>query len=202
MLAKRTLDVVVAAVVLVLCSPVLISLYILIRIQMGAPVFFVQERPGLFGRPFKMMKFRSMTSAIDSNGTLLDDEARLTSLGKFLRRTSLDELPALFNVLKGDMSLVGPRPLLMRYLPLYSPEQSKRHNVLPGITGWAQVNGRNSIEWEKKFELDVWYVNNRNLFLDFKILFLTILKVMKREGISAVDSATMPEFKGSSDQQT
>ncbi len=165
---------------------------------MGGPVFFVQERPGLQARSIFLNKFRSMTSETDADGNLLDDSQRITALGNFLRKSSLDELPSLFNVLKGDMSLVGPRPLLVKYLPLYSAEQARRHDVLPGVTGWAQVNGRNALQWEEKFKLDVWYVDNRSILLDLKILYMTILKVIKRDGISAADESTMPEFKGSS----
>jgi len=164
---------------------------------MGRPVLFKQMRPGLNGKPFYMYKFRTMTYERDEQGTLLSDELRLTGLGRFLRSTSLDELPELFNILKGDMSLVGPRPLLMQYLDRYTPEQARRHEVKPGITGWAQVNGRNAISWEEKFALDVWYVDNCSLWLDMKILLMTLVKVFKREGISAAGEATMPEFMGS-----
>ncbi len=198
MILKRLIDIVVASLVLVLLSPVLIVLYVLVRINMGGPVFFVQERPGLQARSIFLNKFRSMTSETDADGNLLDDSQRITALGNFLRKSSLDELPSLFNVLKGDMSLVGPRPLLVKYLPLYSAEQARRHDVLPGVTGWAQVNGRNALQWEEKFKLDVWYVDNRSILLDLKILYMTILKVIKRDGISAADESTMPEFKGSS----
>lgn len=165
--------------------------------KLGAPVFFTHERPGLHGNPFRMIKFRTMIDAFDSVGNPLPDADRLTPFGEFLRKFSLDELPELWNVLKGDMSLVGPRPLLMAYLPLYSPAQLKRHNVKPGITGWAQVNGRNAISWEQKFELDVWYVENQSFWLDVKILFKTLFKVMKREGVSHDGEATMPRFRGS-----
>ena len=164
---------------------------------MGSPVLFKQVRPGLRGRPFMMYKFRTMTDERDIQGRLLPDEQRLTKLGRFLRSTSLDELPELFNVLKGDMSLVGPRPLLMEYLPLYTPEQARRHEVRPGITGWAQVNGRNAISWEEKFRYDVWYVDNWSFWLDIKILWMTIVSVLKREGISAQGHVTMPPFTGS-----
>jgi lipopolysaccharide/colanic/teichoic acid biosynthesis glycosyltransferase len=163
---------------------------------MGRPVFFVHIRPGLRGRPFKMYKFRTMLDLRDANGNLLPDEQRLTRIGRILRATSFDELPEFWNVLKGDMSLVGPRPLLMEYLERYTPEQARRHDVKPGVTGWAQVNGRNAITWEEKFKLDVWYVDNWNNWLDFKILFLTVLKVLRREGISANNHATMPVFMG------
>ena len=165
-------------------------------IRIGRPIFFKQKRPGLKGEPFTFYKFRTMTNCEDGNGNLLPDKDRLTSFGKLLRKTSLDELPSLWNVLKGDMSLVGPRPLLMEYLPLYSIEQMRRHEVKPGITGWAQINGRNSISWEEKFKLDVWYVENQSIWLDFKIILLTIWKVLKREGISHGSEATMPKFKG------
>lgn len=180
-----------------LLGPVLAFLYVLIRFRMGAPVFFKQTRPGLNGRPFNMIKFRTMRDAVDRAGNPLPDNERLTKLGKFLRSSSLDELPELWNVLKGDMSLVGPRPLLMEYLPLYNERQNRRHEVRPGITGWAQVNGRNAISWEQKFELDVWYVENQSLWLDLKILFLTVWKVVRRDGISAAGDATMPKFEGS-----
>ena len=167
-----------------------------IRCKLGVPVLFRQQRPGLGGRPFWLLKFRTMTDACDACGNLLPDAARLTSFGLFLRATSLDELPELFNVLKGDMSLVGPRPLLMQYLERYTPEQARRHEVRPGITGWAQVNGRNAITWEEKFRLDVWYVDNWSLWLDIKIIAMTIWKILKREGISQPGEATMTEFMG------
>lgn len=169
----------------------------MIRREMGAPVLFSQTRPGRHGKPFKMIKFRTMRDAIDADGRPLPDAERLTKLGRFLRSSSLDELPELWNVLKGDMSLVGPRPLLMEYLPLYSEEQARRHEVRPGVTGWAQVNGRNAISWDEKFALDVWYVDNRSLWLDLKIIWLTLRKVVKREGISAAGEATMSKFTGS-----
>ncbi len=170
---------------------------ILVRIKLGTPTLFIQRRPGLFGKPFYLYKFRTMTDERDSKGYLLPDSIRLTAVGKFLRKFSLDELPQLINVLKGDLSLVGPRPLLMEYLPLYTPEQATRHNVRPGITGWAQVNGRNEISWEEKFAFDVWYVNHRSLLLDFKILWLTVLKVIRSEGINQLGNATIEPFKGS-----
>ena len=198
---KRCIDVVGAGLGLVVFSPVLIGLAIMIWIQMGRPVIFKQMRPGLQGRSFFMYKFRTMTDERDENGVLLPDEMRLTRLGKFLRSSSLDELPELFNVLKGDMSLVGPRPLLMQYLQRYTPEQARRHEVKPGITGWAQVNGRNAISWAEKFVLDVWYVDNCSLWLDIKILFMTVLKVFQREGISAEGEATMQEFMGDYEKQ-
>ncbi|MBI5074992.1 MAG: sugar transferase [Nitrospirae bacterium] len=180
-----------------LIFPILLFIALFVRIRLGSPVFFSQERPGLNGVPFQIYKFRTMTMQVDAQGNSLPDEQRLTTFGKFLRASSLDELPELLNVLKGDMSLVGPRPLLMEYLPLYSPKQARRHEVKPGITGWAQVNGRNAISWEEKFDLDVWYVDNRSLWLDLKILGLTILSVLKREGISHEGHATMEKFKGS-----
>lgn len=163
---------------------------------MGSPVLFCQTRPGRNGKPFQMIKFRTMRDAVDQQGNFLPDAERLTSLGRFLRSSSLDELPELWNVLKGEMSLVGPRPLLMEYLPLYSPDQARRHELRPGVTGWAQINGRNAISWEQKFALDVWYVDNQSLLLDLRILWLTIRKVIKREGISATGEATMPRFTG------
>jgi len=198
---KRCIDVVGAGLGLVVFSPVLIGLAIMIWIQMGRPVIFKQMRPGLQGRSFFMYKFRTMTDERDENGVLLPDEMRLTRLGKFLRSSSLDELPELFNVLKGDMSLVGPRPLLMQYLQRYTPDQARRHAAKPGITGWAQVNGRNAISWEEKFVLDVWYVDNCSLWLDMKIMFMTVVKVFRREGISAEGEATMAEFMGNNNTQ-
>ena len=194
---KRLFDVVVSAcALLVLALPLLVVIW-MVRRKLGSPVFFTQVRPGMHGKPFKMVKFRSMTSERGTDGELLPDAERLTPCGRFLRSTSLDELPELWNVLKGDMSLVGPRPLLMEYLPLYSPEQARRHEVRPGITGWAQVNGRNAISWEDKFKLDVWYVDHCSLWLDIKILWLTVKKVLVREGISAAGEATMGKFTGS-----
>jgi len=185
-----------ALLTLLILSPILLALWSLVRIKLGSPVLFIQARPGRHGIPFRMYKFRTMTNARDDAGVLLPDEYRLTPLGAFLRSNSLDELPELFNVLKGDMSLVGPRPLLMEYLPLYSQEQARRHEVKPGITGWAQVKGRNAITWEEKFALDVWYVDNRSFWLDLKILAMTAWKVLRREGINAEGEATMPEFMG------
>jgi len=193
---KRTFDLVLTVPALALLSPVLATTALLVRIKLGSPIFFRQQRPGLYGKPFTLLKFRTMTDACDSDGNLLPDEQRLTSFGQFLRRTSLDELPELFNVLKGDMSLVGPRPLLMQYLDRYTPQQMRRHEVKPGITGWAQVNGRNALTWEQKFALDVWYVDHLSLWLDLKIILLTIWKVLRREGISQEGFATMPEFLG------
>jgi sugar transferase EpsL len=193
---KRALDLVGSAVALVLFAPLM--LYIAWRVQkeLGKPVLFRQVRPGLNGKPFVMYKFRTMTEERDAEGRLLPDEKRLTPFGRFLREYSLDELPEFFNVLRGEMSLVGPRPLLMEYLDRYTPEQARRHEVKPGITGWAQVNGRNALSWEEKFKLDVWYVDNWTIWLDLKILWLTLAKVLRREGISAHGHATMPEFKG------
>ncbi|PLT24713.1 sugar transferase [Pseudoalteromonas sp. MelDa3] len=194
---KRLFDFLVALFTLLILLPVIIVVAVLIRFKLGSPILFTQDRPGLNGKIFKMMKFRSMLDGKDKLGNMLPDSERMTSFGSFLRSTSLDELPGLFNVLKGDMSLVGPRPLLVQYLPLYSTEQARRHNVRPGITGWAQVNGRNAISWEEKFKLDVWYVNNQSFLLDMKILFLTVKKVFVREGISADGEATMSLFEGS-----
>ena len=181
---------------LIVLSPVLVVTAILVRIKLGAPVLFKQQRPGLLAQPFYVYKFRTMTDQRDADGQLLPDEVRLTPFGKLLRRLSLDELPQLLNVIKGDLSLVGPRPLLMEYIPLYSPEQARRHEVRPGITGWAQVNGRNAISWEEKFKLDVWYVDHQSFWLDLKILWMTFNKVFKREGISQDGQATMKAFKG------
>lgn len=193
---KRAFDLFLASVGLLLLAVPLLWLVRKVRRELGSPVFFTQVRPGMHGKPFKMVKFRSMTSECGPDGQLLPDAVRLTAFGRWLRTTSLDELPELWNVLKGDMSLVGPRPLLMEYLPLYSPEQARRHSVRPGITGWAQVNGRNAISWESKFKLDVWYVDNRTLWLDIKVLWLTVKKVLVRDGISAEGEATMPKFTG------
>lgn len=194
---KRGMDLLLAVVGLVLLSPLLVGIALLIRLRMGTPILFRQPRPGRSGKPFVMYKFRTMLDACDASGNQLPDEERLTALGRFLRRTSMDELPELFNVLKGDMSLVGPRPLLMEYLDLYTPEQRRRHDVRPGVTGWAQVNGRNALDWEDKFRLDVWYVDNASLWLDTVILCLTVFKVITREGIQAEGHATMPRFRGS-----
>jgi lipopolysaccharide/colanic/teichoic acid biosynthesis glycosyltransferase len=193
---KRLFDVVVATVALFILALPLALLIVLVRRRLGSPVFFTQVRPGLHGKPFKMVKFRTMTDQRGPNGALLPDAERLTPFGRFLRSTSLDELPELWNVVKGEMSLVGPRPLLMDYLPLYSPEQARRHEVRPGITGWAQVNGRNALGWNDKFKLDIWYVDRRSLALDVKILWLTVKKVLVREGISAAGEATMTRFTG------
>ena len=193
---KRALDILAAAIGLIIFSPILIVISLMVRRQMGPPVLFRQTRPGMHGKPFQMIKFRTMRDAIDADGRPLPDAERLTKLGRFLRSSSLDELPELWNVLKGDMSLVGPRPLLMEYLPLYSSEQARRHEVRPGVTGWAQVNGRNAISWDEKFALDVWYVDNRSIWLDLKIIWFTIHKVIKRDGISAAGEATMSRFTG------
>lgn len=193
---KRVGDVVLASAGLVLTAPVLAGAYAAIRVTMGRPVLFRQIRPGLHARPFELVKFRTMLDARDERGVMLPDAERLTRIGRFLRATSLDELPQLWNVLRGDMSLVGPRPLLTKYLARYTPEQARRHQVQPGITGWAQVNGRNAITWPEKFELDVWYVDNWSLWLDAKILARTLLRVLQREGISFANEATMPEFQG------
>lgn len=194
---KRVCDVVLASVALVLLSPVIGVLAILIRIKLGSPVLFRQVRPGLHGQPFCMVKFRTMRDAYDAKGNPLPDAERLTPFGRWLRGSSLDELPELWNVLKGEMSLVGPRPLLMEYLPLYTPAQARRHEVRPGITGHAQINGRNAISWEDKFALDTWYVEHRSLLLDFKIMFGTVKKVLVRDGISAEGEATVSKFTGS-----
>ena len=195
---KRAFDVIASIAALIILSPLLFVIVLFILCKMGRPVIFVQIRPGYKGRPFALYKFRTMTDARTSDGHLLPDEKRLTRFGRFLRATSLDELPELFNVLKGDMSLVGPRPLLMQYLERYTPEQARRHEVRPGITGWAQVNGRNAITWEEKFKLDVWYVDNWSLWLDIKIIAMTVWKILKREGISQPGQATMEEFRGRS----
>jgi lipopolysaccharide/colanic/teichoic acid biosynthesis glycosyltransferase len=193
---KRLFDFTATTLGLLLLAMPLLCLAWLVRRKLGSPVFFTQVRPGMHGKPFKMIKFRSMSDARGPSGALLPDAERITPFGRFLRASSLDELPGLWNVLEGNMSLVGPRPLLMEYLPLYSAEQARRHEVRPGITGWAQVNGRNALSWEEKFALDVWYVDNRSLWLDIKILWLTVKKVLVREGISAAGEATMPRFTG------
>lgn len=194
---KRLIDLSAATVALLLFSPLLLVVAFLVRTNLGSPVLFRQLRPGRYGEPFAMLKFRSMTEARDGDGALLPDADRLPAFGKFLRSSSLDELPGLWNVVRGDMSLVGPRPLLMEYLPLYSAEQARRHDVRPGLTGWAQVNGRNALKWEEKFALDCWYVDNRSLWLDIRILALTARKVLRRDDISAAGEATMPRFTGS-----
>ena len=194
---KRLFDIIIALLALIIFSPVIVITAYLIRKRLGSSVLFRQVRPGLNGKPFEIVKFRSMRDAVDSQGNTLPDSERLTPFGEKLRSSSLDELPGLWNVLKGDMSLVGPRPLLVEYLPLYNQEQAKRHNVRPGITGWAQVNGRNAISWEEKFKLDVWYVENQSFWLDIKILLLTVKKVFVKEGISADGHVTIEPFKGS-----
>jgi len=193
---KRLFDLLLTSLALVILSPILLVVALFVRIYHGRPVIFTQKRPGFKGTPFHIYKFRTMTEARDPNGNLRPDAERLTRLGRFLRTTSLDELPELFNILRGEMSLVGPRPLLMQYLERYSPEQARRHNVLPGLTGWAQVNGRNALTWEDKFKLDVWYVDNWSFWLDLKIIILTLWKVFKREGISQPGHATAEEFMG------
>lgn len=193
---KRGLDLILVVPGVVALSPLLVVLALLVRLTLGPPVLFRQVRSGLGGRPFTILKLRTMTDARDAEGNLLSDDDRLTRLGRFLRRTSLDELPELFKVLKGDMGLVGPRPLRIDYLPLYSPEQMRRHEMKPGITGWSQVNGRNALTWEEKFTLDVWYIDHWSLWLDLRILGASLWKVMVGEGVSAQGQATMPEFKG------
>ncbi len=198
---KRILDVFLSASLLILLIGPIALLAWRVRQRLGDPVLFRQLRPGLHGKPFEMIKFRTMIQEYDGSGQVLADAARITLFGRWLRMTSLDELPELWNVLKGDMSLVGPRPLLMEYLPLYSSQQARRHEVRPGITGWAQINGRNSLSWEEKFRLDVWYVDNQSFWLDLKILFLTVKKVLVRDGISATGEATMPRFMGSQTDQ-
>ena len=194
-MAKRIIDILASAIGLVVLLPVLLAVAAGIRFTLGAPILFCQTRPGRNAVPFEILKFRTMRNSSDGRGRLLPDEARLTALGKFLRSMSLDELPELWNVLKGDMSLVGPRPLLMDYLPRYSPQQARRHDVRPGLTGWAQVNGRNSLSWDEKFQLDVWYVDNRSFWLDLKILVMTVVVLFGRRGISADNHATMPPFQ-------
>lgn len=198
---KRLLDIVIASSALVLLSPVYALVAYKVKKNLGSPVLFRQLRPGLHGKPFEMVKFRTMKDALDLDGNPLPDSERLTAFGKMLRATSLDEMPELWNVIKGDMSIVGPRPLLMEYLPLYNREQAKRHNVRPGITGHAQVNGRNAISWEKKFELDTWYVENQSLWLDFKIMLKTVKKVIAKDDISAEGEATMTKFTGTPEQK-
>ena len=194
---KRLIDFLVSFFALVFVIPLIVVIIVAIRVRLGSPILFTQVRPGLYGKPFKMFKFRTMTFEYNEKGELLPDAMRINYLGSLLRSTSLDELPNLWNILVGHMSLVGPRPLLMEYLPLYNAEQAKRHYVKPGITGWAQVNGRNAISWEDKFALDVWYANNQSFFLDLKIILMTIKKVLLRSGISAQGEATMPKFTGS-----
>ncbi len=197
-MAKRCLDIIVASGAVLVFLPIFILVAILVRVNLGSPVLFLQMRPGLHGKPFFIYKFRSLTNAVDEQGRLLSDEKRLTSFGNWLRKSSLDEIPQLFNVIKGDMSLVGPRPLLMEYLPLYSSEQARRHDVLPGITGWAQVCGRNAISWEEKFSLDVWYVEHQSFWLDIKILVKTVQRVFSRKGVNKDDASfSMEKFRGS-----
>lgn len=194
---KRAFDLLFGILLLVVFAPLMALTAIVVRVTLGRPVLFRQLRPGLHGRPYVLMKFRTMSNARSSGGELLSDAHRLTTLGKFLRRTSIDELPELLNVIKGEMSLVGPRPLLMEYLPLYSPEQARRHDVRPGLTGWAQVNGRNAISWEDKFRLDVWYVDHASFWLDLKVLWLTVFKVLRGDDITQQGSASAEAFKGS-----
>lgn len=201
MIIKRLFDLIVTVVALVVFSLIIFVTALIIKVKIGSPIIFKQQRPGLYGKPFYVYKFRTMTDETDEQGELLPDHIRLTKIGKLIRKLSLDELPQLFNVIKGDISLVGPRPLLMEYLELYTSEQARRHDVKPGITGWAQVNGRNAISWEEKFKLDVWYVDNQSFWLDIKILFLTVLKVFKSEGINQSGQATIEKFKGTSEKQ-
>ena len=196
-MSKRLFDIVAAAMGLIVLSPVIAVVAYLIRKRLGSPVLFRQVRPGLGGKPFEMVKFRTMRDAVDADGNPLPDSERMTDFGRFLRSSSLDELPELWNVIKGEMSLVGPRPLLMEYLPLYDAEQLRRHEVRPGVTGWAQINGRNALSWDEKFKLDVWYVKNQSFWLDLKIILLTIKKVLIKDGISAEGEVTMSKFTGS-----
>lgn len=193
---KRIFDIFFATLALCLTGPVIILVAIVVRVSIGSPIFFIQQRPGMFGVPFQMVKFRTMRDSFDVNDNPLPDHQRVTAIGRFLRSSSLDELPELWNVLRGEMSLVGPRPLLMEYLPLYSIEQARRHNVRPGITGWAQINGRNALTWEDRFRLDAWYVDNQSFLLDLRILAMTVVKVLAREGISAPGEVTMSKFTG------
>lgn len=197
MFFKRSLDILISAVALIFLSPLMLIIYVLVIINLGGPAFFVQERVGKDNKIFKMIKFRTMKDSKDKNGNLLDDNERVTTFGSFLRSFSLDELPELINIIKGDMSIVGPRALLVQYLECYNKDQIRRHEVLPGLTGWAQINGRNSITWNEKFKLDVWYVDNWSLWLDIKIFFLTFYKVVKREGINKSETVTMEYFNGS-----
>lgn len=196
MLIKRILDFIISLVALIILLPLMLIIYVLVRINLGSPAFFIQERVGKDNKVFKMLKFRTMKDSRDKNGNLLSDNERVTKFGSFLRSFSLDELPELINIIKGDMSLIGPRALLVEYLKYYNSEQIRRHEVLPGLTGWAQINGRNSITWSEKFKLDVWYVDNWSLWLDIKIFFLTFWKVIKREGINQSESVTMEYFNG------
>lgn len=194
---KRLTDILLAIIALMIFVLPMLIFCLMVAVKLGRPIIFTQTRPGIYGKPFRMFKFRTMTNECDLNGVLLPDSQRLKAFGNWLRSSSLDELPELLNVLKGEMSLVGPRPLLMEYLPLYSPEQARRHEMRPGITGWAQVNGRNAISWEQKFKLDVWYVDHHNIYLDIKILFMTVQKVFKRDGIYSEGQVTMSKFTGS-----
>lgn len=197
---KRMLDLLISLIAIIILFPIIIFIAFLVRFKLGSPILFSQDRPGFHGHVFKMYKFRSMIDAYDENGQPLANELRMNAFSKLLRSSSLDELPGLFNVLKGDMSLVGPRPLLVEYLSLYNEEQARRHNIRPGITGWAQVNGRNAISWEEKFKLDVWYVDNHSFWLDMKILLLTVKKVLVRDGVNSSDNVTMPKFKGTKNE--
>lgn len=197
MIAKRAFDIIVSLAGLIVAGPVLLIVALLVRVFLGSPVLFRQQRPGLNAKPFEILKFRTMTDAVGSDGALLPDKDRLTAFGRFLRSSSLDELPELWNVLKGEMSLIGPRPLLMEYVPLYGETQMRRHAMRPGITGWSQVNGRNAIGWDEKFALDVWYVDNQSMLLDVKILFMTVASLVRREGINASEHVPMPKFTGS-----
>lgn len=195
-MSKRLFDLIVSSLAFLCLSPLIACIALVVRLKLGAPVIFLQIRPGMKGMPFSMLKFRTMADARGENGQLLPDAERLTGLGRVLRSSSLDELPSLWNIIKGDMSLVGPRPLLMEYIPLYSAQQARRHEVRPGLTGWAQVNGRNALSWEEKFEFDLWYVENRSFWLDLRIIWITLVKVARREGISQNGEATMARFEG------
>lgn len=197
---KRAFDIIVAAMALIILSPLLALVALAVRARLGSPILFRQQRPGLHGRPFTLLKFRTMSDARGADGQALDDRDRLSRFGAALRASSLDELPELWNVLRGDMSLVGPRPLLMEYLPLYSPDQARRHDVRPGLTGWAQVNGRNALGWDDRFRLDLWYVDHHSMMLDLKICWLTLARIVSRQGISADGEATMPRFRGPEDR--
>lgn len=197
MIVKRILDIIISLIAIIIFLPGLIILALLIRVKLGSPVFFIQERIGLRHRPFRIIKFRTMNNEKDKNGYILPDDNRLSNFGRTLRATSLDELPELINVLKGDMSIVGPRPLLTEYMDKYSKEQLRRHEMLPGITGWAQINGRNAISWKEKFNLDLWYIDHWSLFLDLKIIFKTVMKVIVKEGVNQDDNITMEHFNGS-----
>ena len=198
---KRLFDFLLSMVLILVLCPVMLTVALVVRMKMGSPVLFRQKRPGYKGLPFFVYKFRTMTDERGADGELLSDDQRLPMFGKFLRKTSVDELPQLFNVLKGDLSFVGPRPLLMEYLPLYNAEQARRHDVKPGITGWAQINGRNAISWNEKFKLDIWYVDNRSFSIDLKILWVTAMKIFKRAGVSAEGHVTMPRFMGNNEEQ-